>query len=251
MFELRKRLSLYIQKIFPRTLGTIHYTFSLLFVLATLAGVAAVVTATASQVRITVSSTSVVVGERTFIDVFVDAHTPINAVNISINVNNPDLEVVGVNRGQSVLTIWTEDPKVENGIVTLSGGTFQRGFIGEHLIATIVVIPKKSGKIDVVLASAEFYAGDGQGTPVVARQIPKTTFIAYDTATENVTIKEHLTKLSDIDGDGRVSIRDISIFMAAWSDRSVVYDFDGDGKMTFRDFSIILSMAYQQTRLSS
>ena len=50
--------------------------------------------------------------------------------------------------------------------------------------------------------------------------------------------------ISDIDGDGTVTLKDVSIFMAAWRNQDVIFDFNGDGKMTFRDFGIILSDSF-------
>ena len=50
--------------------------------------------------------------------------------------------------------------------------------------------------------------------------------------------------ITDMDGDGKVDLKDISTFMAAWFTKAKTYDFDGDGRMTFRDFSIILADSF-------
>ena len=65
----------------------------------------------------------------------------------------------------------------------------------------------------------------------------------YDenTSLESIGVNVAIKIITDIDGDGKVSLKDISAFMAAWANKDVSYDFNGDGKMTFRDFSIILA----------
>jgi hypothetical protein len=50
--------------------------------------------------------------------------------------------------------------------------------------------------------------------------------------------------VTDLDGDGEVSLKDISAFMAAWLTRASTFDFNGDGRMTFKDFSILLSDSF-------
>ena len=70
-----------------------------------------------------------------------------------------------------------------------------------------------------------------------------TSLFIYDenTAPADIGVDVRVNFLSDIDGDGEVSLRDISTFMSAWTDKSKLYDFNGDGRMSFRDFSIILA----------
>jgi hypothetical protein len=50
--------------------------------------------------------------------------------------------------------------------------------------------------------------------------------------------------VTDIDGDGTVSLSDVARFLSAWRVKDAVYDFNGDGQMTFRDFGIILSDSF-------
>jgi len=48
----------------------------------------------------------------------------------------------------------------------------------------------------------------------------------------------------DLDNDGKVTLKDVSIFMSNWHSKAVIYDFNGDGRMNFIDFSIILARAF-------
>jgi hypothetical protein len=93
---------------------------------------------------------------------------------------------------------------------------------------------------DVVLL-----AGDGSGTPVTVSESldSSVSFFVYDENTEPSEIAVHVKVkiVTDINGDGKVTLADISAFMGAWGSKKATYDFNSDGKMTFRDFSIILA----------
>ena len=71
---------------------------------------------------------------------------PVNAVDISVTFSPDQVEILGIDRGQSVITLWTEDPHVEGNAVIMRGGTYAKGFVGEHKIATLKVRAKASGK---------------------------------------------------------------------------------------------------------
>jgi len=93
-------------------------------------------------------------------------------------------------------------------------------------------------------------AGDGQGTPVSVSEIKdsKLSLYVYDEneSPDNIAVKVEVNLLTDLDGDGKVSLSDISAFMSAWASKSDNFDFNGDGRMTFRDFSIILASFFLQ-----
>ena len=57
----------------------------------------------------------------------------------------------------------------------------------------------------------------------------------------NIAAAIGVSVITDVDGDGSVALKDISIFMASWRTKDTIYDFNGDGRMTFRDFSILLA----------
>jgi hypothetical protein len=156
--------------------------------------------------------------------------------------------VLGVDKGQSVLTIWTEEPSVSGGSITLAGGTFRRGFIGEHLIATINLMAKDDGVTELFVQEAALLAGDGKGTPVTLSQNEerKQSFIIYNQGEDPERLQATLGVVisADIDKDGVVTLKDISSFMAAWYSGDTLYDFNNDQKMNFIDFSIILARSF-------
>lgn len=188
-------------------------------------------------------------GELFSIDVYAYAHVPVNALDVKIDFQPGSVEITGVDKGQSVLTIWTQEPKIENSTISFGGGTYRRGFVGEHLVATINVKALYSGKTEFTIKEVNLLAGDGKGTPVAISSdadMVKQSFIIYDQNSDPAEISAELgLKINaDIDGDGKVTLRDISSFMAAWYSGSQVYDFNNDKEMNFIDFSIILAKSF-------
>lgn len=207
---------------------------------------AAVITADdASYVRLESSERTVEAGTRFSVDVFAYAHVPVNAVNVTLQFDPGSVEVLEVDRGQSVITIWTEDPVIESDRIVLRGGTFRRGFLGEHKVATIDLRARETGQNTFTATDIVLLAGDGAGSEVDTETVPNGSInlFVYDENTdpESIEVAVSLDVVTDIDQDGEVTLRDISAFMAAWNSKEDRYDFNGDGRMSFRDFSILLS----------
>lgn len=232
-----------------RRRGTVRTTFSILSIVSLL-GAAVITTDDVSYIRLESSDSIIEAGERFSVDVYAFAHVPVNAVDITIEFESNAVDVLEVDRGQSVLTIWTEDPIVSRDSVMLSGGTFRKGFLGEHKIATIDFVAKETGQSEFFADDILLLAGDGQGTAIDIAQSDDTSINLYiydeNTDPSNIGANVELVIVTDINGDGEVNLRDISSFMASWSSNDRIYDFNGDGKMTFKDFSIILSDLFFQ-----
>ena len=223
------------------------FSFSILGILLFL-GAAVITSNNVSYVRLQADKTTIQSGQSFSLDVFAYADVPVNAVDVTLRFQPDAVEVTGVDKGQSVITLWTEEPIIEKDRVILRGGTFRKGFIGEHKIATIKLKAKKSGESQFFAANVLLLAGDGKGTPVsVAKSEDSTVnFLVYDENADpaNIGVNISVSIITDIDGDGKVSLKDISSFMGAWSNKTHVYDFNGDGQMSFKDFSIILADAF-------
>lgn len=248
-----KKLRDLVQKIFPTIMGrnyrTVHFAFSFLAVFIAVMGMASVISQTKSYIRITTSATQIETGTKFSVDVYAFASTPVNAITIGITFPNAAVEVLGIDRGESVITIWTKAPYVDNGTVYLEGGTYRKGFIGEHKIATIKLMAKMPGKAEFVVTNAKLLAGDGKGTPVATDEsLANASAYIYDTGTNPNTINgtANAILLTDIDGDNKVTFKDITAFMMSWIHGGVRYDFNNDGYMTIRDFSILLATYFYQ-----
>ena len=239
-----------LNKVFP-TLGlknspTVRYAFSFLFVFAAIASIAAVSSSKGSYVKVVPSANMVEVGTQFTLEVYVFADAPINAVDLSVLYPEAQVEVLGIDKGESVITLWTEEPNVKDGAVILRGGTYKRGFVGEHKIATINLKAKTAGSAQFLAGTVNLLAGDGKGTSVKAdtsrAKITTNVYAAGEKPVGNMTLEGEVSFLviTDIDGDGAVTLTDISSFMANWTSQERKFDFNNDGQMTFRDFSIIL-----------
>jgi hypothetical protein len=224
---------------------TVKTMFSLLSI-ALLLGAAAISGNTASYIRLQTDKTSVKAGDHFMLDVYAYASVPVNAIDVTLKFKEGTVDVVGIDKGQSVLTIWTQEPKVEKDKVVISGGTFRNGFVGEHKIITLDLVAKQTGQSTFSASDVQLLAGDGKGTPVKTAEsdASSVSFYVYDEKSADpskIAINVSVGIVSDIDGDGKVSLKDVSSFMGAWANSSHIYDFNGDGKMTFGDFSIILA----------
>lgn len=248
MNYLRKLFYFFSPRLETSTGTTVRYMFPLVLgFLAVLS--ASVVSSEKSYVRLEPSQTAVMQGERFTIDVYASAHVPVNAIDITIDFSNDKVEVISVDKAQSVLTVWTQEPTIKGSTITFGGGTFRRGFVGEHLVASIKAEAKVNGVTEFLVSQAQLLAGDGKGTPVAVSGTgseSKQSFYIYDQDEDPTAISASLgvNITADIDGDGKVTLRDISAFMSAWSDKTKVHDFNSDGKMNFVDFSIILAKSF-------
>jgi len=234
---------------------TVRYAFPLLFATAAFLGASVIDSETQSYITIESSESSVRAEELFTIDVYVSAHVPVNAVDINLTFPEAQIEILGIDTGESVITLWTEQPYVENNSVILRGGTFRKGFQGEHLIATINARANASGLATFEVSDVVLLAGDGSGSSVpvteneneLAKLYVANSDGTFTTRAQNGSgIEATVTVriVTDIDGDGKVTLADISRFMAAWNSKNEVYDFSGDGRMTFKDFAIILADSF-------
>ena len=238
----------------PNKSRTVRFAFPLLFAVSALLGAAVIDSENQSYIHIEISDSTVKEGEVFSIDVYVSAHTPINAVDLAVDFPKDQVEVTGIDVGQSVITIWTVEPYVEDNTVILKGGTFRKGFKGDHLIATVKARAKTSGLATFEVSEILLLAGDGSGSEVeVSSSGEETTqlYIAnedgtFSTGGVGAAGQVSVRIITDIDGDGSVTLGDVSRFMVAWSSKTTIFDFNGDSRMTFRDFGILLADVFNK-----
>lgn len=235
----------------PHKSRTVRYAFPLAFASLVFLGASVLTSGTASYVKLSSDKTYVKSGEFFTIDVYAGAHIAANAVDIQIAYPEDQIKIEGIDTGTSVITIWTTEPYAEDGLIVLRGGTFRKGFLGEHMIAQINARAKEAGSAKFSADSVQLLAGDGRGTDITIKDTGYQSHTMYvdvtaDDKTGEMTIEAsvQIAIYTDIDGDGKVDMKDILSFMNAWRDKSTLYDFNGDGKMTFKDFGIILSDSF-------
>lgn len=233
----------------PNNSRTVRYAFPLTFVTLVLFGAAAVTSLDSSYIKLTSNNSQVEAGDAFTIHVYVGAHQAVNAVNIAVAFPEDQIKIEGIDTGQSVITIWTKEPYVEDGTVYISGGTFRKGFKGEHLVAEINARAKESGTAKFSAEQVQLLAGDGRGTTVSLKDTGFESYTMYvGIATEDGKSAIEGTVAvgiyTDIDGDGEVTMSDVMAFMDAWGSKTKKYDFNNDGKMSFVDFAIILADSF-------
>lgn len=237
-----------LRLVHPRRLGPVRYMFPFALGFVALLTASALNSVSYSYVRVEPSQSTLVTNDEFSIDIYAYAQVPVNAVDISLKFSEAAVEILSIDVGRSVITLWTELPSASGGTITMRGGTYQRGFRGEHLIATVKARAKQSGRAEFSVTNPNLLAGDGSGTPVLtgtpeqSRANVLVVEVGEDPTNFSADIALHI--ITDIDGDGKVTLRDISAFLAAWHSRSVVYDFNNDGKMTIHDFAIILAHSF-------
>lgn len=237
----------------PNKSRTVRYAFPLAFTALAFMGAAALLTENSSYIKISTTNRSVTAGELFSVDVYASAAVPVNTVDIAVQFPKEQIEIKGIDTGESVITIWTKDPYVEGDAVILQGGTFRKGFLGEHLIATINARAKESGTAKFTVDQSRFLAGDGRGTTVTIEDAGYESLTMYVDVEPDANDAEAAGTLggtvtvgiyTDINGDGNVDMNDILSFMSAWRSKTVAYDFNGDGRMSFVDFAIILADSF-------
>ncbi len=231
-----------------RQYRTVRYAFHIIILSAIVAGLANVSSTNQSYITLTPSKKTVAEGEEFSIDVIATVHVPVNAVDLVVSYPESKVSIQGIDTGTSVITLWTQEPYAENGSVYMRGGTFRKGFIGEHTIARINAKAVQKGDVSIFVKDSQLVAGDGEGSVVSVSENQSSDEAQIIVMGEdgNITGEAELSIMTDTDGDGDVDIVDVSAFMSAWFTKEYTYDFNNDGKMTFRDFSIILADSFKK-----
>lgn len=237
------------QYLFPHYAGTrfdtVRYAFPLVVVATIFASLASVVSNNESFVTIKTNVEAVTRDQEFFIDVLTTAHVAVNAVDLTITYPENKVSILGIDTGTSVITLWTEEPYAKDGKIYLRGGTFRKGFIGEHTIARVRVKANESGDARLFVSNSQLVAGDGKGSTVHVVDSPKNEIrIAIMGEEGKITGEATFAVITDTNGDGKVDLADVSAFMAAWFTKGKTFDFNGDGRMTFTDFSILLADSF-------
>ncbi len=229
-----------------RNYTTVKYAFPLVIMATIFFGVASLVSENDSYITIRTTTESVARDEVFYIEVLATTHVPVNALDLVIAYPEDKMVVEGIDTGTSVITLWTEQPYAKDGNIYIRGGTFRKGFIGEHVIARIRAHASEAGEARVFIKETQLVAGDGKGTnvPVIESDTHNEVKIAVIGTDGVIEGKAVIGIASDTDGDGDVDFKDISIFMSAWFTGRSTFDFNGDGKMTIRDFSILLAESF-------
>ncbi len=189
-------------------------------------------------------------GKTADIDIGIDTSVPVNAMSATITFPPDLLEVVSISKERSFIDLWTEETTIneESGTVHWSGGTLRKGgLMGTSTALSLRVRAKKPGTAEIAFKDAQILASDGRGTSVETVAKPFSYSISYPAQPAGGSNPPQGAGLAsslsyDLNGDERVNIVDISIFMlrmAAGYDAR--YDYNGDGKLGLPDLSALFA----------
>ncbi len=193
-------------------------------------------------------------GETTDIEVNVNARTPIDSLGATLSYPKDVLEVVGMSKEKSFFDLWTEDLVLheDSGQIVFSGGTTRKdGLVGTGTIMTLTVRGKTAGEATLSFDNVNIYPHDGSGKAIHAERrsltfaiAPKMSpspqsFISKPTTQQLVANRPQ----SDINGDGKVTLTDLSILMTGLlsSPYNPRHDLNGDGVVSLSDLSVALA----------
>ena len=205
-------------------------------------------------------SSTLKIGDTTDVDVRINSKTPINTVGATIKFPQDSLEVVGISKEDSFLTLWTEDTSIreKEGEVHFSGGTVQAGGLsGIGTIVTLTLKAKKAGPAQLYIKDAQIFAADGRGSEVPSNKRIFTLDIPGSASSiaaagsgggSNGKMNEVTfdTQSIDFNNDGKVNVVDLSIIaIQLIAPYSAKYDLNHDGVVNLGDLSIFFTRLRQ------
>lgn len=111
-------------------------------------------------------------GENFEVSVLVSSDTSVNAFSSIISFPTDVLEVIGVNKSNSIVNLWTQNPSFSNasstGNIQFEGIVLNPGFIGSGgKILTFSFRVKKEGSANLTFSKYAVLENDGLGTTAV------------------------------------------------------------------------------------
>ncbi len=195
-----------------------------------------------------------VVGETFTLQVFARSLKPVNVFAGELIFDPEHIVVDAIDYNISIADLWAEKPWYENGAGTINfvGGTTRSGgFVGDETLITITFRTVATGDARITIRNSRILAHDGLGTEVplaypldalfgVLPEVPESqTTLAVEQVTKIIILNERAR--TDLNGDGKQSLADVSIFMQGLFSNDLRFDFNNDGKVNTKDLSILMS----------
>jgi len=188
------------------------------------------------------------------IDIIVSSNVAVNVFAGDISFDPSIVRIDKIDYNTSIADLWAELPWYHNGDGTLhfGGGTTEPGgFVGEGSLITITFRTLQTGSGSIVIEGARILQHDGLGTDVALTPSidaiititndPETREIYYTKGTQASFLVTQNKRSTDLNGDGKQTIADLSIFMTSLATQNLRADFNEDGKVTIADLSILMN----------
>lgn len=205
-----------------------------------------------THMHLTSNHEELVVGETFVIAVTVASDVPINVFAGEVRFDPLLLHVKNIEYNTSIADLWVEYPWYSNGEGTLNfggGTTVSGGFTGDGTLITITFETKGIGTSDISIHKPRILLHDGLGTDTAVHTTFDSIVTTADDAanltthdvSESASIKiRRAPSLTDLNGDEKTSIADVSIFMLHLISGDLRSDFNGSGSIDTADLSILL-----------
>lgn len=128
------------------------------------------------------------IGERLSVDIKTQStQESINAVSGALSFPESLIRVVSVSKEQSVVNLWTQEPKIGRNRISFEGIILNPGFQGsEGTIFRVTFEARKEGTVFLKFSEGAILANDGRGTNILAtlgsatfKVVPGQTFSQY------------------------------------------------------------------------
>ncbi len=210
-----------------------------------------------TSMRLEPLSKVLTIGETFTVDVVVESSVPVNAFAGELFFDTNSLAIESIDYNTSIADLWAEKPWFSNGEGTLNfiGGTTRKGgFTGTDKLITVTFKAARQGTGSLFIRDAQILQHDGLGTDAPLSEPLDALFtIAPEQTTstpQNLIVQESVGSTysvveekpsTDLNGDGKQTIADISIILMNIGSTKKEYDLNLDGAVDLKDMAIILS----------
>lgn len=187
------------------------------------------------------------------VEVLLEAKTPVNAFQGDIIFDSEYLTVDSIDYNDSLADLWAVEPWYSNGAGTINfagGVTKPGGFTGVDSVVSINFKTKKVGNAKVRFQKINILLHDGLGTDALVPDSIDALFAVTDSSDEFAVSKSgnkyNVYVLpggspTDLDGDGKQGVGDVSIFLTDMVTQNPRSDFNQDGIVSVGDLSVLLT----------
>ncbi len=188
--------------------------------------------------------------------VVVDSQVPTNVFKGEIHFDERVVSVESIEYNTSIANLWAEKPWYADGDGTINfiGGTTRAGgFVGDGVLLSVTFYAHTEGETTLDLEQVWILEHDGLGSDLNIKEPIDTLFTVEESVLSEDTISEpEATRMevavmnelprTDINGDGKQNIADVSIFMMHVLSSDPRSDFNQDGNVDTVDLSILMSV---------
>lgn len=192
--------------------------------------------------------------------VVVESDIAVNAFSGVVTFDSDVLRVAEIDYNTSIANLWVTEPWYSNGdgTITFAGGTTQTGgFTGTGDLITITFQAESVASTSIGFRDANIYTHDGFGTSAPLLESVDALFTVESLSTQANPIPGRAPRESvlrvvttppnyDLNGDGTINLRDVSIFMLNLFGNNSAYDFNQDGVVNTADLQLLLRASRDQ-----